>query len=206
MDSSPKIIMHIIPLISVDKNFYIEEISKFKLPKPLGAKYDYEYRYNFDGLLTSRGYIQKEDTDSTFYLQFFRTGIIETVSNVITRDEDNDNFIVIGFFEKQIIEKLTEYFDFLKMHNISVPILISLNYIRVKNRKFGYCQERFFNECGRYSIEHDIINAPEVLVKEDDIDFPKIMKPIFDTIANASGFKFSFNYTEQNIWSPVWSS
>ncbi len=207
MEKAPKIALHVIPLISLSKDYLIDITSLSRhgsnLPAPLNKLPEHcDSRYNLEGFLRAPGYIElNHDYDS--YLQIFRNGIIEIVRNVEFLDRE-EVIIAQGFFEKKIIEQLPEYLNFLFNQGIGFPIIISLTYIGVKNYNLGYRKRQIHSEFGKFPLKEDILTFPEVIIENDDYNLPLILKKIYDSMANATGFQNSYNYDE-NGWNGNWS-
>ena len=51
-----------------------------------------------------------------------------------------------------------------------------------------------------YKIDRDILQLPETIVDSYDIEPKDILRPMFDLIWNACGFKRSHNFDEAGNW------
>ncbi len=53
-----------------------------------------------------------------------------------------------------------------------------------------------------HTIDRDILQLPEVMLQNYDEKAENVLKPCFDSIWNACGFRGSFNYNEKEEWAP----
>ena len=51
-----------------------------------------------------------------------------------------------------------------------------------------------------HTIDRDILQLPEVIIESYDVRAADVLKPFFDSIWNACGFKKSFNYNDNDEW------
>ncbi len=47
------------------------------------------------------------------------------------------------------------------------------------------------------------MQLPEVFVENYDVKAADVLKPCFDAIWNACGFRKSFNYNDEEEWAPM---
>lgn len=201
----PKLVLHIVPFNSFEPtaNFDLNSLSRnYKgMLEPLSwlmNKGGYSSpRYNFDGLV--RG-----DISTRSYTQVFRNGSIEVVDNFILRTA-MEQLISAILYEKGILVGLKSYFDAQKQLGVEPPLFVMVSFLDVKG--YGITFERFYS--GRYDkkdyeIDRANLIVPEILTDNYDCDFAEIMKPIFDTIANAARWPRSMSYDENGKFMPEW--
>jgi len=195
MYKNAKIVLHIIPISAFATS------SKFDLTtrdlntncKPLCSP-GWNYRYNFDGHLSYCAYRYDGTLPIASYFQLFRNGIIETVDSQMLMTK-----IVPLMYEKEILEVIPRYMKIYDELGIAPPALIMLSLVGVK----GYSMETNrpkYTVIDPMSIDRDILVVPEILIDEFNIDFAKILRPIFDSVWNAAGWKNSLNYNASGDW------
>ncbi len=185
MDNFAKLVLHLMPLESFSKTAVFDisligyKASNHKLV-PINRRYSIS-RFNFDGLIRNYG---------SDYIQLFRNGMIESVCKINHNLETVDQ----SFFEKHMVQSIIAYKAALQELNINPPIVITLDYINIRGLSLLY------NIRQAEAIREDVLNPGEVILKNDDSNIPKIMKPVFDAIANASGFERSLSYNDNGEW------
>jgi len=194
-----KIVLHIIPFTSFDPTIRFDlNILRSNLPGPIGTTLP-DYRFNFDGLLT---YFADNVSNHSSYLQIFNNGIIEAAESYLL---SYDNGIPAVAYEKELITAISKFLKAQKKLGVSAPIVIALSLVDVS----GY--HMTVDNSQRYSgknhqIDRDSLIIPEIVLDDLDSEPTEFMKPIFDTIWNATGWEKSLNYDEHGKWnSGNWS-
>ncbi len=194
LNETPKTILHIIPfsafnpttnldLVSFKKNDHIVERLK-----PIYAS-GWGNRYNFDGFLTF---------DSDSYVQFFRNGSIEAVEASMLNPIDDKKLIPDVFFERELIESLTNYLKVLQMVGMEPPFIVMLSLFGVEGYRIPYTPEVLIAQ----TIDRNTLVLPEVLSDNYECDASELMRPIFDSLWNSAGFPRSLNYSNEGKWNP----
>ena len=136
-------------------------------------------------------------------MQIFRNGIIEANTNDFANDHyglvqpRKENFIYTDY-EKEILVCLANYLQLQRNLTIPIPIIVFLSMIEVKSYIMG-CDSQLGQVSGN-SIDRDNLIFPEVMIEDYTVDLYATMKPIFDTVWNATGYPRSLNYDEQGNW------
>jgi hypothetical protein len=198
--NSPKTVLHLIPLDAFDlaKRCDISGLSNVsgKLPPLSSAGWD--YRFNFDGFLT---YSSTRENLSRSYLQIFRTGIIEAVCAQHTSFEHGNSKTIYGTkIEKEVLKAIPEY---LLVQNqlleTELPIVITISLIGIKGYTM-YVKPNAFISNDAHPIEKDTLLLPDVLIENINSEPDQYMRPVFDTLWNATGWFGSLNYDENGKW------
>jgi hypothetical protein len=204
LSTGPMMMLHVIPFSAFgterESMINIESVNYLELP-PIGQYSPQAYRYNFDGLLTHDHPIPSRDHpipsesmgEYNGYVQLFRNGIIEAV-NI----HKIQSFISCTY-ELSIVEAFKKYLSFQKKWSISLPIVISLTLIGVKDLYLDW-SEPIVPRKSRHPIDRNDLIIPEVLVESFDAKIEQLMKPIFDTVWNAAGQARSLNYDNNGNW------
>ncbi len=197
---NPKIVLHLIPIISFNpaQSYNVDKIAshpEIMGPINCGA---WDNRYNLDGFLT---YSRVEEGKTRSYVQLFRNGIIEAVEGWLLRARGERPSIPSISYEERLISSLPVYLSTLKELNIEPPIFIFLTLVGVRGYSMGVDTWRYDIDevC---TIDRDILSLPEVVIDNYDVSAEKVLKPCFDATWNACGFPGSLYYNEQGEWSP----
>ena len=195
MNQGAKIVLHIIPIGAFDpaSNFDVASL-KQHLPSPLSGN-GWEYRYNFDGLLTTW-------QSQLSYAQTFRNGIIEAVDDYLLRTSDRNNSLVIPSvqYEKKVIEKSLEYIFFQQKLGVEPPFFIMLSLLNVKGYLMSIPMLSMHFPGYNHPIDRDNLLMTEVMIEDFNFEPSKILKPTFDTVWNACGYPGSLNYDDSGNW------
>jgi len=197
---NPKIVLHLIPIISFNpaQRYDIGKIaSQPEKMKPIRCG-GWNDRYNLDGFLAYSG--GREDKSHS-YVQLFRNGIIEAVEGLLLQPYKEQLIIPSIAYEQELIRSLTEYLSALKTLNVEPPIFVFLTLLGVKGYSMAVDTWRYDIE-EIHTIDRDILQLPEVTIESYDVSAEKVLKPCFDSIWNACGFKRSFNYNDEGEWAP----
>ena len=201
LNDSAKIVLHLLPLISFSPGqvYDVREISShpMKLP-PLGLSGGANSRYNIDGFLT---YFEYQGDKCQSYTQLFRNGVVEGVDAHTLRVRTGRPTIPSVSFEQRLIKSLTDYLSALKILNVEPPVFMFLTLVGVKGYLMGMDTWRYeIDEF--YPIDRDILQLPEVVIENYDGSVAKLLKPCFDSVWNACGFRESLYYDDKGEWSP----
>ncbi len=200
MEDSAKVVLHIIPLNSFDptKIYEFDNIirnSSISLA-PISTS-SYDVRYNFDGYLS---YSQSSRTNKSHsYLQIFRNGMIESVDSLLLNHNEKNNYIPSILFERDIIIAIDNHMKILHQLGVETPIVIMVSLLgvsgytmAVNKAKYPFSEER--------PIDRDILLLPDASVDTYDFDVTQILRPIFNTVWNATGWPKSINYDKDGKW------
>lgn len=200
LSGTAQIILHIAPLISFDSEQIFFDVSQLLketgIIKPIYAS-GWNYRINFDGLLSYKQTTEKNKYSS--YVQIFRNGIIEAVDENILRPTTEGTLSIPGLgFEREVFGQLSRSFSILKILGISPPLFIMLSLFGVSGYIMTFQDSIFSHQ--NLPIDRDELIIPEIYVEDIDESPSKILKPIFDSVWNAAGWKGSINYDDKGNW------
>lgn len=196
-EKAPKLIFHMIPFSAFEPagNFDLTSLAKLNnlhLTEPL-SKYDVwagpAPRYNFDGLLR---YSSIQEDKTTSYVQIFRNGIVEAVDTSLLSAYGESRIINGILCDKALLKALSRYLEVQRL-GIEPPWLIMVSLLAVRGFRV---YDAIRQETGGHLIDRSNLVIPEVLIDRFDFDAVEAMKPILDTIWNASGWEHSMSYDE----------
>jgi hypothetical protein len=192
-EKAPKIVLHIIPLgafepgarfnidplMNADKRGLIE-------PLRLASGGFPPTQYNFDGLL-----IAGQDT----YVQVFRNGSIEAVDTSILNAAREKRFTRGFMYETNLLRAIRRYLDALEGLDVEPPLFVMVSFLGVKGYRILFNPD-VFEDIYDHHIDRSNLIMPEVVIDSYDCNLTEVMKPIFDTIANAARWPGSMMYDE----------
>jgi hypothetical protein len=195
-ENPPRFVIHSVPLTAFDAashvNLSLERGNLIPL-MPIGDSIQ-TYRRNFDGIVTSSG-----DRNSAYsYLQVFRNGSIEAVrSGYFAATEQK--FIPLKY-ESEVMSALQRFSAFQCSLGVTPPLYLMLTLLDVR----GYVVGGSGSSLGldNYPIEKQSLILPEVELNDFEADLTKVMKPVFDMVWNASGWRGSASYDSDGNWKP----
>lgn len=191
-----KIILHIIPLESFSPSYSVDIDPVIKEPAKLRPIYcsGWNPRINLEGVLSYSG--GRDETSHT-YTQLYRTGIVEGVEGLILSAERETKIIPSITYELELIRSLQAYLNLLRELGVNPPIVIFLTLTGVQGYEMGVDRMRFWD---KQKIDRDILQLPEAIIDSYEIDSKNILRPMFDLIWNACGYKRSYNFDESGDW------
>lgn len=128
-EEGAKTILHVLPILALEPtaNINIEKLEEANLePLNSGSR---SSRYNLDGVLI---YCPTGKGKCIFYVQFFRTGAIETVETALLHAYEGRQVISGTVFEHETIKALRSYLAALKKLELAVPAFVMLTLMGVK--------------------------------------------------------------------------
>jgi hypothetical protein len=198
-EQAPKLVLHLIPFQAFDPavrfdpyaltadnvgssllwSLTFEEIDRFQQQRSA-------IRLNFDGLLCYR--------PRTEYVQIFRHGSIEAVNSFSVERSDNQRMLPGVKFERGFLQVLKRGLTVQQLLGVELPVFVMVSILGVAG-----CY--IIPWVGTVIPTGDPIDradlvVPEVVVDTFTPDYHQVMKPIFDTLWNASGYEGSASYTE----------
>lgn len=190
VENVPKIVLHLIPLNAFDFESRLDLSIIKKPPRPIYAS-GWGGRHNFDGYLSYSmfGVTKLAHT----YVQFFRNGVVEAVEAFMLGGNGDKKVIPSVAYEKELLTSIPEFLGIQKNLGVELPILITLSLIGVKG--YTMAVNNWFSSEGP-TIEKDMLILEPVILEKNDEDIPKLIKPIFDSIWNASGWPEDRNYKD----------
>jgi hypothetical protein len=205
------IAMHLIPINSFGSypSYNLPSTLKYGYPMiSLSNKTYNDSVPNLDGIIAiSRGNGQPSAKNA--YVQLFRNGIIETVSGQNLYSDDN--FKGIPYYvnpPEPNYEGDIEYMieEFARIHSevkVSGPQILSVSLINIK----GYRLELSSNDITRINakpIQQNVIVLPNIYIEDLNTFNRRNLKPMFDTVWNASGLPESRSFDKNGDWHLYW--
>ncbi|MDP9474231.1 MAG: ATP-binding protein [Actinomycetota bacterium] len=153
-------------------------------------------RYNFDGLVTEA---REAFGDTLAYAQLFRSGAVEAVDADPFDAEDGELVIRTTILEKHLLEAAEQGFRLMRSLGVAPPALAMLSLVGVKGFVIPVRRTRHHYR----PVDREDLVVPEGMVEGDWPDrasVERLMRPMFDAVWNACGFRGSENFGEDGRW------
>jgi hypothetical protein len=194
-----RVILHVVPYAAFEPAaaFPFEEIANNPLLlAPIDGPVT-DYRYNFDGFITTTG---NEAGLSRGYVQVFRNGIIEAVDGTLLRDRPDGPIIPSSIFEKELIQAVRCYLEAQKRMTVPMPNSVMLSLVGVSGYVMAVAQRLHSSAEDQHPIDRDTLAIPEIVLESFPTSIEGAMKPAFDAVWNATGWASSLGYNDKGEW------
>lgn len=205
LEAGAKIVLHLVPFTAFDlrsdRSYDLVSLTpdgtQFLRLQPFKHKITY-HRFNFKGFLTL-----SEVTNSTAkgYVQIYRTGIVEVVDAHMLRVDSRAGDTIPGnVLDREFLDALPRYLTMLQNLGIETPLALMVTFIGMRGYYMASSRatSEYYNR-----IEQDVLDIPEVIIDTYDVSreaIQKLLRPISDTLWNATGYSRSMNYDENGNW------
>jgi hypothetical protein len=206
LSSPDRLVLHMIPIASflnrdrLDLPAIPRPTSSFPLIGDSGSR----HRYNLDGLLMYSGE-HRPGAGHESYCQLFFDGSLESVCCGVVRQNPDaspsqgSGFIASVAYERSLIEAVESYLKGVGNLGLPAPFSLSLALLGCRGARMYIPIQYLLRDS--YCIDRDAVILPDTIIENLDVDVPRILKPIFDAVWNACGFRGSLNYDETGTWS-----
>ena len=193
-------VLHIVPLqaLLTDLSLDVFAINESKIPV-MSSMHGSNSRINIDGVVRHRVITER---GSGAYTQIFRSGFVEAV-RVFSKNVDSRKLVMPSVvYEKEIIGFLSELKRTLTEMEVASPFAILYSLLNVKGVELAVANSHWLDE-GPGIFDRQQIILSDVLVENLDADIGAVLRPLFDLVWNAAGYRQSLNYDKQTgIWTP----
>jgi hypothetical protein len=132
------------------------------------------------------------------YTQLYRTGVIEAVQgNLLARQQADITLFPSQTYEERILGYLGRCFQLLQTIGCGGPVVVALSLLGTKGLTMGVSENGIYDA---FPITEENIILPETVVEELTTPVEKILKPLFDLVWNACGFRESLNFDSEGKW------
>ena len=196
LEAGAKVVLHVVPADAFENaNFdltLVEDQQANDL-KPMAVGGWGPVRFNFDGpMMVTEG---KEGAES--YVQVFHNGIVEAVSASYLRRWDNKKLFPGPGLERMLMEALSDYAKFQSSIGVTPPLFVMLSLLGLKgyrliaNESYGFAYGR--------EIDRDDLLVPAVEQSSFDTEIGQMLRPVFNRVWNAAGYRKSWSYDDSGI-------
>jgi hypothetical protein len=197
MAGSALMVLHLVPfrMLEASPPYDLNTVaSQWSNVPPLRA-FGFSSRYNLDGFVT---HSSDDPTSTQSYLQVFRSGAIEAVdARMLGSAREQGEIIPTHPVGYEIADKVPRYLAAQRAMGVDPPVVILLTLLGVKG--FAIPTNDPFDR-GNKRFDRDVIQAPEVILEEWDVDLLSALRPALDTVWNAAGLARCDLYGADGSW------
>ncbi len=191
-------IFHVVPLqaLLLELSLDVTAINGLRVPV-MSTMHGINSRINLDGVVMHRVVTER---GSGAYTQIFRSGFVEAVRVFPKNVESLNSILPSTAYEREIITFLRDIKRVFLALEIDGPIILLYSLLNVKNAQLGVANSHYLDE-GEGVFDRNQILLPDVLVEDLSADEGSVLRPLFDLVWNAAGYRGSLNYDQQSgIW------
>jgi hypothetical protein len=201
LGSGGKVALHVAPIPAFADGRLLDVVSAVAVgthvPLPLdGVGSGNRSGINIDGYLN---YTDRLAGGRQSYAQFFRSGVIEGVSNLSKRDADGNPYFVAPEFPNKVVLAVRQYLNVLEAFDAGLPVYAFLSLCNVSQCFYRYSPDDA-SWSDTASLNRDILALPEIYIDNFKTDVPTLMRPVFNMLWNAFGFQRCEMYDGQGVW------
>ena len=188
---APILVVHLLPVRAIQGLAQVNPViysDSRRLPA-IGISPGYA-RLNIDGAIMARNLNDQGETHG--YSQIFRNGFLES-TYALTRNMGEYALLASTDCEEYLIKLLHDFREELDHFEINADCAVLLSLTRANEVRLGVRAERWFMEDHNSTFDRQILTLPDVLARSDQSP-EQAMKPAFDLLWQAAGFKGSDNY------------
>jgi len=199
-NASAALLLHIFPRSSIygDSQIDAKLAHSISVDFPPARAGEMSRRYNYDGV-TLFGLGARRDDPVPWYLQIFRSGLLEFGWSDLVEADDPRSYFSTGLTESTIIGSLPNFFALLSRLSVNPPYVVSASLSGMRHSYPWLPSGRV--PSGYYRCDRDEISLPPILFETATLegDWQIIYKPALDVMWNAFGLSESPFFT-QDQW------
>jgi hypothetical protein len=153
-----------------------------------------------DGLIVYCAPAVERDNRSHQYIQVFRNGGIEGVMTFSSGEHGYDKFYG-DEQEKDIIGFVEAALRFRASHDLGFPVLIMVSLLRFRGVSL-LPPARSRPSFNVVPFDRETVLLPDVVIDTPDQSIARKLRPLFDVMWQAAGYKGSRSYDEAGDWQP----
>lgn len=191
-------LLHVIPLEALQNNFLhdVNSLAESRAPV-MSSGYGVSSRINIDGVIFHRAVT---DRGTGAYTQLFRNGFVESVRVFQKSNETTRTVLPSVKYESEIMDFLRELKRAYASLEIEGPLVLLYSLLNVKGAQLGVSNSELLDE-GNGIFDRNQILLPDVILEESTQDEGEALRPLFNMVWNAAGYRGSLNYdTNTGIW------
>ncbi|MCK6442016.1 helix-turn-helix domain-containing protein [Elstera cyanobacteriorum] len=190
--TKPKLIIHVVPLVSFSEGIRINSDLREKGIPPIGGG-GYNFLYSIDGFVTYSGPEEKTDHVRAFST-LFRNGSIEAVASLHIHEKDSKRIVYLTNIENGVLDAIHWSLEKFRKIEISPPYYLMISVVGIKGAT------AIFDSWGSgiaYPYRTDKLFLPDMAISSDDLNQKSetFLQPLFNLLWNGFGHAGSPNYT-----------
>ena len=199
METGAKLMLHLIPAESFSARLSFPPSTLENAGEPLrtlGSTQGATSRFNMDGVV--RADMADHRHESYGYVQLFRNGVLESVARDIThpRSETDTTRCFETNFELYLIRQLPTYLKYQQTLGIPPPVWLFITLIDIRGTVIHIDRNPF----PKPPMSPETLYLPETEILDFAIDPFAILKPQFDMIWNAAGYRECLSFDTKQQW------
>lgn len=191
-----RVLLHLLPLSSFTTSLALPAAKYAELwqrLKPSGTG-SIDYHLNFDGIVVMSG---TEEKGYRAYSQFFRSGVIEFVRVYGERG----NYLPSIEYEEALLSNFKNGITVLRYLRFEPPIFITLTLAAATGYQLGI-RDAWLSSHEPLPFDREALVIPEMEISSLNTDPALTLRPLFDYVWNAAGYRGTPNYDEEGNWRP----
>jgi len=200
LDGTARLVLHLVPFAAAGPAARIDVRA---LEQRVSEIYSFSnrysgWRYNLDGVLKIGDSLHPSRPPAS-YVQVFRDGSIEAVDAEVFAGDLVDGTVSGSWLDRDVVLCVRSSLKLLWNLGIEPPVVVLLALVGVRGYRMatGYTGLR---SRGPYSIDRDVVTAPEVIIDDPESDPAMVIRPAIDAIWQAAGLAGSPNYREDGTF------
>lgn len=199
--SAPSLVLHMVP---VGRDFARTDIDPRKVGDHWLKLMSTEFVRGGNTSINLEGFIiyatpdRGDATESPSYIQLFRNGAVEVFASLYADRDGNYRIDAVGM-ERRLVKMVDALRTFRADIGIGGTVIVFVTLLRFQ-RVALFAGDPFLSS-GR-GFNRETILLPEIVLESTAADTGRTLRPIFDLLWQAAGFKGSSSYDEQGDWAP----
>jgi hypothetical protein len=200
LEEGSKVVLHIVPVSGITSPAAIDIhrlCDQFGgLPLSCIDQSPHSFRFNFDGVL-SLGVRSRDLSGPVFaYAQAFRNGAAEFVDAWTLDNSGPGQVLPETSVEKTLIRGLRAYLRIMGGLGVTPPLVVLPSLLGIQGCRIV----RQLTLAQAPPIDRNDLLLPDVLVEDEGADAAQLLRPAFDALWQAAGWRGSQNYDKQGRW------
>jgi hypothetical protein len=200
LEEGSKVVLHIVPISGITSAATID-IHRLHdrfagLPLPCFDDPNCNRRFNFDGLLSFDLLPRDPARPGVAYAQAFRNGAAEFVDIWTLGGAVREQVLPVTRAEKNFIRGLQAYMRIMGGLGVMPPLIVMPSLLGVRGCRI--VRHLAFDEA--HPIDRNDLLLPDVLVEDQEIDATQLLRPAFDALWQAAGWRGSQSYDGEGRW------
>ena len=199
LDDGPLLVVHCAPTSAWSSGSVLDIVAAHREGNLLRLSNPPVSRFNLDGFVR---HPQKNSLHGiSYYLQVFRSGIIEYV-RVLTPLGERSNEFPLAAIERFVMTTSIHALPALKTLGAAAPVWIMVSLTGLKGAKLVSRSTRFtgYEEFYNGLVDRDPLVLPEIMVNDFDADVDVALRPLFDMLWQSAGYPQCLHYDENGRW------
>lgn len=204
LNQNPRVVLHVLPVQplaageSLDIRIALSHSSSLLWPMNFRSG---GTRFNIDGFVS---YGSPRNSRHDAYLQLFRNGAIESVEAAMIYPPVDEKLVPSELLEREVILAVERYCQFYSKVGIAPPFVVILSLLGVRGYKVATGRRDSWRRLDEPNeIDREVVVLPDIVIQDypsDKHSVGRLLRPIFDTMWQASGWHECEHYGPDGNW------